>query len=495
MSSPYISKTGSWNVSSTIIIVGVITAILFGLVSVTADPILVMFSASILIGAALMARPTWIMWLVLLLGMLVQGNLPLYISDSIAQKAAWGVSMLGFFLMLLAILRLITTPSTRQNTPIFIWVAFGFLIFALLNSLMQWHTAVEYFGGFKRYFQMWGLIFALCWLSFDEQDLHRWRIFVVIMALIQLPFVILQILIFVPIREGLAHFVPGMVPIDVVAGTFEANLYQGGSNGEMAAFLIIITVFLFTRFQEKLISLPRFLLLLPFILAPLFLGETKAVIIMFPLAFLVLYRREIFTRPIVGLSVLLIGTIFIIALAYAYLQLTNAKSFDELYDETVSYNIDKGGYADFHLNRTTVISFWAEKQGAHDPASLVFGNGLGSSHAETGGYIGMRYPMHGIDLTAASTLLWEMGIFGSGLFVAILITAWRCAGQLRRESSLPIVRADAKAIQSALMLFGFFLFYRATMVETLSIQIVFAMLLGYLSWLYRTHVNYKNQQS
>ncbi len=442
-----------------------------------------------------MARPAWIVWLVFLLGMLVQGNLPLYISDALAQKAAWGVSMLGFFLMLLAILRAITSPSVRQNTPVFIWVAFAFLIYALFNSLIQWHTAVEYFSGFKRYFQMWGLIFALCWLAFDEQDMHRWRVFIVIAALMQLPFVIYQVVVFVPIREGLAHFIPGLVPIDVVAGTFEANLYQGGSNGEMAAFLIIIAVFMFTRYQEKLITLPRFLLIMPVILAPLFLGETKAVIVMLPLTFLVLYRRELFTRPIFGLSLLLVGTIFIIALAYAYLHLTEAKSFDELYEETISYNVDKGGYADFHLNRTTVITFWAKNQGAHDPASFVFGNGLGSAHAETGGYVGMRYPMHGIDLTAASTLLWEMGVFGSGLFVSILVMAWRCAGRLRKESSIPIVRADAKAIQPALVLFGFFLFYRATMLETLSIQIVFAIVLGYLSWLYRTHINYQNRQS
>jgi len=488
MTIPSINKPSDWNISLAIVFAGVLAAILFGLVSVTAHPILVIFSVAILVGAGLMARPAWIMWLVLSLGLLVQGNLPLYISDELAQKAAWGVSMLGFFLMLLAILKVVTTPSTRQNTPVFIWVAFGFLVYALFNSLIQWNSAVEYFGGFKRYFQMWGLIFALCWLAFDEQNIHRWRVFITITALIQLPFVIHQVLVFVPIREGMVHFVPGLIPIDVVAGTFEANLYQGGSNGEMAAFLIIIAVFLLTRFQEKLITLPRFLLLLPVILAPLFLGETKAVIVMFPLALIVLYRRELITRPHYGLVILLVGTIFIISLAYAYLSMTEHGSIEDLIDETLGYNVQGSGYADFHLNRTTVITFWAERQGIHDPVSFVFGNGLGSGHTETGGHVAMRYPMYGIGLTAASVMLWEMGVFGSGLFAAVLFFAWRCAGRLQRESTIPIIRADAKALQVALVLFGFFLFYRASMMETLSIQIVFAMLLGYLAWLYRQHV-------
>ncbi len=100
----------------------------------------------------------------------------------------------------------------------------------------------------------------------------------------------------------------------------------------------------------------------------------------------------------------------------------------------------------------------------------------------------MRYPGYGIGLTAASTLLWDMGVFGSGLFITILALAWRCAGRLRRESTLPTVRADAAAIQAALALFGFFLFYRLGVLEILSFQIVFSVLLGYLAWLHRRHV-------
>jgi len=47
-------------------------------------------------------------------------------------------------------------------------------------------------------------------------------------------------------------------------------------------------------------------------------------------------------------------------------------------ESTLDYNIYVRGYGNNYLNRTTVLIFWAERQGVHDPVSFVFGNGLGS---------------------------------------------------------------------------------------------------------------------
>lgn len=474
-------------ISFTVVLASVLIAILFGLIAVTANPILISVMVALLAGAVLLARPAWIVWLVLSLGLLVAGLLPVYV-DALASKAVWGISLLGFFLMLIAFFKVATSPNMRKNTPAFIWVALGFLVYALLNSLIQRHSVDEFFGGFKRYFQMWGLLFALCWLVFDERDIRRWRAFVVIVALVQLPFAVYQLIALVPLREGFRNsFLPGLVPIDVVAGTFGASITGGGANAEMAAFLIIVLAFLLARLREKLITFRRLLLIAPFILAPLFLGETKAVVLLLPLMFLVLYRWALITRPHYGLMGLIVGALLTVAAGYAYLNITQ-KTLDDQIADTLSYNIYEKGYGLNYLNRTTVLTFWAERQGAHDPVSFVFGNGLGSSHTPTGGHVAMPYPRHGIGLTAASTLLWDMGVFGFGLFAAILALAWRTAGRLQRESTEPTVRADAAAIQAALPLFAFYLFYRLTLLETLSFQIVFAVLLGYLAWLHRRHV-------
>lgn len=466
-----------------VLLVAAALAVFFGLIAVTASPILVSMAAALLVGAFLLAKPTWNIWFVLVLGLLVAGVVPIW-ADFIASKAIWGISILGFMLMGSALFSAASNPGATRNTPGFVWAALIFMLYAVFNTLIQFHSFGEFLGGFKRYFQMFGLLFALSWLAIDEQNIRRWRKFFVVVALVQLPFALYELISLVPLRETMR--IPLMVPIDVVAGTFGANLYSGGANAEMATFLIIVLAFMLARRQEKILSIHRLLLLAPLVLAPLFLGETKVVLILLPMMFLVFYRRELLVRPHIALIGLIVGAILTVGAGMAYLSLKKG-TLDEAIEDTLSYNVYERGHGSRHLNRTTVLSFWAEQQGAHDPVSLVLGNGLGSSHDTTGGHVAMRYPNYGIGLTAASTLLWDLGILGTALFLSILILAWRTAGRLRRETVDALVRADATAIQTALPLFGFYPFYRISLLETLSFQIVFVALLGYLAWLHRRH--------
>ncbi|WP_292986719.1 hypothetical protein [Nitrosomonas sp.] len=308
-------------------------------------------------------------------------------------------------------------------------------------------------------------------------------------ALLQLPFAVHQLIFWVPLRESIKSAFPGMVPVDVVAGTFGSSFTGGGASAEMATFLIIILGFLLARRMEKTLSVKHFTLLAPIVLMPLFLGETKAVLFMLPLMFLVLYRHKLLVRIRYWLLGLIFITIIMLTAGYAYMSFLPEKTQEELIADTIDYNFKERGYGNNYLNRTTVLTFWADNQKISNPVALVFGNGLGASHSATGGHIAIHFPKYGIGLTAASTLLWDLGIFGFGLFVSILILAWRCANQLIRKSTSQMVRADAVAIQAALALFAFYLFYRIGVLELLSFQIVFAMLLGYLAWLYRRHLS------
>jgi len=483
------SKPVGWPIMLGLFMVVGLLAVFFGLVAVTANTIIVALAAGLLIGSILLAKPIWNIWMVLFLGLLVVGVLPLWL-DFLAAKAVWGVSLLGFLIFLGAIYRVVTDSSLARTTPTFIWLALAFFLFAVINSIVQWYSAGEFIGGAKRYFQVWGLMFALAWSVADRNQFRRWRMFMLIVALTQLPFAFYELLVLVPKREALAMSLPFLVPIDVVAGTFGASLYSGGSNGDMAAFLIFILAFLLAHYREKTLSRKYLVLLSIPVLAPLFMGETKVVVILLPLTFLVLYRRELIARPHYGVLGLVVGGLLTAAAGYAYLSLSK-KSLDEQIADTLAYNVYNTGYGSSALNRTSVLTFWAEQQGEHDPVSFVLGNGLGSAHTAASlipGHVAERYPGYGIGLTAASTLLWETGIIGFGLFASIIALAWRCAGRLRRTADDPAVRADASAIQVALVLFAFYLFYRASLLETLSFQAVFSALLGYLAWLHRQHL-------
>lgn len=483
------TKPVAWPAMAGLFLVTVVLAVFLGLIAVTANTILVALAAGLLIGVLMLAMPIWSIWLILTTGLLIVGLLPLWL-DFLATKTVWMVSVLGFLLFLSATYKLLTTPGLARTTPAFIWVAVAFFVFVVINSIAQWYSAGEFLGGIKRYFQVWGLMFAMAWLVADRNQFRRWKVFLLIAALAQLPFAIYELLVMVPKREMLVMSLPGLVPIDVVAGTFGASLYTGGANAEMATFLIIVFTFLLAHSREK--TLPRkylILLTLP-VLAPLFLGDTKVVLILLPLMFLVLYRRELITRPHYGVLGLIVGGLLTFAAGYAYLTLSK-KGLDDFVAATLKYNVYEQGHGGYALNRTTVLSFWAEQQGANAPVSFVFGNGLGSTQASATlvpGHVAQRYRGYGIGLTATSTLLWETGVFGFGMFIAVLALAWRCAGRLRQYSDDPAVRADASAIQAALAMFAFYLFYRATLLDNITFQIVFATLLGYLAWLHRQHL-------
>lgn len=478
--------------------ISVVMAILFGLIAVTANPIIISLAVALMAGAILLVRVDWIVWLILSLGLLVTGLLPLFF-DSFASKAGWGVSLLGIMLLLIALVKIVITPEARKDTPAFVWIALVFMIYALINTLLQWHSLGEMIGGFKRYFQIWGLLFTLCWITFDKQQIRYWKFLFLFIALVQLPFAIFERVVYVPIREGLQHSYPGMVPIDVVSGTFGATLTGGGASAEMATFLMIILAFLLAQRMEKVLSNYKFFLLIPIILAPLLLTEVKAVIIMLPLMFLTLYRSTMLVKFRQWVISFIAITIFVVIASYAnfYVVSQNKEviqnkkiSIVDYIEDTLEYNFyEKGHRGANTLNRTTALIFWANQQGLHDPVSFVFGNGLGSAQDLAGGHVSERYHGYGIGLTAVSTLLWEMGILGFGLFCAIFASAWTNANQLRRESIMPEIRADAAAIQAVLGLFVFYIFYRPGILDNLSIQIVFAGLLGYLAWLYRGHVH------
>jgi hypothetical protein len=458
-------------------------AILLGLLAYTSSPILVALAASAVAAPILAFRPQFSLWLLLVGGLLIAGLVPIW-SDGQAGRAVWGLSALSFFLLLTLVVQAAMSSKVRRDTPGFVWILLALVVFASVVSLLRWAGAYEFLSGFKRYFQAFGVLAAFAWLGLTDRDLSRIRTFVLIVAVVQLPWAAYELVRLVPIREATRLLYPGMIPIDVVAGTFGANLTKGGANGEMAAFLIVVLGFMLSRMRHQVPGARRLMWLAPLVALPLFMGETKVVVVLIPLLFATLYRRALITRPLVGLGGLLVGVLLTAGVTTAYLTFAG-KDLSTQVSDTLDYNVRDRAYGGLLLNRTTVIGHWAGEQGLADPLSPVVGNGLGSAHDATGGHVARRYPGYGISLTAASILLWEVGILGFGLVLLALAAAWRCASRIAGGAVEPWVKADAEALQAALPLFAFYLFYRPAMLEGFPFQIFFCGLLGYLAWLAR----------
>jgi hypothetical protein len=167
-------------------------------------------------------------------------------------------------------------------------------------------------------------------------------------------------------------------------------------------------------------------------------------------------------------------------------------SLDALIFDTLKYNVYEVGYGSYFLNRTTVLTFWAQHQSFSDPISFLFGNGLGSAlpgDTQTpGGHIDLRYPSYGLGFTGASMLLWEQGVFGVSLYLIMIGVAWRCANRLIATSYDPIARADATAIQAGIALFTFYNFYMGSLQSQFPFQVVFTFMFGYLAWLHKQNI-------
>lgn len=487
-------RTGAWNpgkfAMGLLALMGIlVSGIFFGLLAVTANPLFIAMGLGLVGGAVFLARPKWII-VILFSVTMVMGALISFAGQAF-DKLPWAMSLLGF--LLLAPVVLSTFRVNKPAKPFFIWLAIAFLGYAVLVTTFQWNSVAEAIAGFKRYFQAYGLLLGLAFLPLVKKDFISWQRIWLTIALLQFPFALYELLVLVPKRGGLSS---ASYTTDVVAGTFGANLEGGSPAIIMVIFLLVTFSFIFSRWRNGLIPGPRAFALSLVVLMPLGMGESKVALLMLPLVWLVLVRHDIARAPIKYFPVLLGGGLLTALLGYIYVALIMKSTLSEVVEATISYNFADAGYAEFYLNRTTVLSFWFDKQGLNDPVSFFFGNGLGSAFfGQISGHIGILYPRHGIDLTAASTLLWDLGMLGLLLFVMIFVAAWHTAKKLYHEAADPLVRADALAIQAAISLFMIQILYAQDIINLIASEVLYSAVLGYLAYLYAVHQQNKKISS
>lgn len=457
-------------------------AILFGLLAVTASPVLIGMGAAMVMGPVLLLLPELTIWIILVVGFL-GGILS---ANPHMSKLAWAVSLLSLLLLVPCAANLMWTQ--RRRLPGFLSLALGFMLFAVLVTVLRWYSLEQFVAGFKRYFQAYGLMCALTLLVFDPPVLARWRKFLLVVALLQFPFALYELVVLVPLRGGLGL---SSATTDVVAGTFGANLQGGSPNSVMVIYLFAAAAFLVARWRIGALSLKALLLLGGICMLPLGMGETKIAVVMLPLVGLSLLRVDLMKAPARFLPALIGVVVLTALLCYLYVVVIMHSSLQEVYDSTMLYNSGSQGYTEGQsLNRFTSISFWFQQQSWSDPIGFLFGNGLGASYTASSGVIGhmgMRYLTYGINLTGVSTLLWDTGVIGCVLFILVFVAAWLAASRLYREVADPLVRADALAIQACLMLFLLSFPYSDSIVNLVSLELIYAVVLGYLGYLMNVH--------
>ncbi|MDP3086326.1 MAG: hypothetical protein Q8N44_21865 [Rubrivivax sp.] len=450
------------------------------LAAISNSPIAVGLVAGLLMGALLLSVPRVALWACVIGALLVSGFISLFFP--FLNKATWLFSMLGFFLAVAALIQLIASPKLRADTPGFLWVGLIFIVFALATAPLAGSSALELLAGAKRYLQFWGLMFAGAWLLKSIVDYERIVRFLMVLALLQLPLALYQRIALVPLREGLGR---GVVPIDVVSGTFEASLLAGGNSSAMVLFLTIALAFVLSAWREQQLSGFKCALLSALLVLPMGLGETKVVVVLLPLMLLVVFGRYVRRAPMASLLILLTGlacTALLFWLYGSYFGKTGLTLAQRL-QATIEYNFgDVGYYGSFSLNRTTALKYWWANHGAANPLELFFGHGLGTSYAAptslVQGHVARQHGFIAIGFTAASSILWDLGLIGLVLLLVMLAMAWRTAGRLLASAPSGWARSAIVAARVSVLLFAVMLFYTDSVLNALSVQALLMICLG-----------------
>lgn len=470
---------------SPLVVLGVLAllaaaSVLAGLLAATANPILIALGVGAMLGGLLLLAPKANLWLAIVLGL--TSGAALSLAGPAATKLQWGVVLLAAMLFVPVLLHALPVP----RLPLFVWLYLAFVVLSILGTVLHWNGASQFVSGMKRYYQALGIMLALAVMPLDWNDHRRLRKTFFWIALLQIPFVLYEAFVLVPIRIAIAGADATSQVTDVIAGTFGANIKGGSPGAEMVAFVLMLIGFAWARWRTGTLSTWRLCAFVAAMLPCVALGEVKYVAFLFPMMALVLYREDIVARPGRYLPVMAGIALVNLAFVYLYFGYFSGQTVDKGFEEMLRYNVADQGYGRLVLNRTTALSFWWQHQGLHDPAGFLIGNGAGSAYWTTdpngaSGIIGARFPWYGVGLTGASMLLWDTGVLGTVLYVAVLVVAFVQALRLYKRERDPGLRGTLLGIQAALAIILAFIPYSNSMLNVLPFQIVVAVVLGYLA--------------
>jgi hypothetical protein len=466
-------------------------AVVGGVVVASGNLVLIGLAVGAMLGVLLLNSIGVAVWIVLVGPLLISGPLAMHFPE--LGRIAWLFSILGFFLLAAAIVYEGTNRDPhRPSVPTFVVLSVLFIVYAVGSLFMGGDDFGAGAGSIKRNFQYWGLTFVMAAVAFDPRTVRRWLFFILALALIQLPFALYQRIVLVPRRYNMPDSV---VPIDIVTGTFEGSITGGASNNVMAFFLIAAIAGVLCAYRESLLRRPALWMLLPVLGLPLVLGETKLVLVLLPAALFIVYADLIRKKPFAFAAGSLVATVLIAAIGYSYVVFhvhdgRHGMTFQQRLDENLSYNVgSRGYYGGASLNRGNVVQFWWSEHGEKNLSSTVFGHGLGSSFGPMGsdqrGHMDRKYPGYAIGLTTISALLWDIGLFGTGLYLMIFVSAFIAAGQLAARASPGFDRAMCRTLQAVVGMMPALIFALDLHLMTPSLQVLTAFTLGLIAWRWR----------
>jgi hypothetical protein len=406
-------------------------------------------------------------------------------------QATWAPYMISFVLLVRVPMEWYHTskvmfrhggPKRERISPVMwaVWCYFAIIVISVFANLPK---PMQVLVGGKLYVFMWGLFFLLIVSSITPQTVERiWR-GLLLVAILQLPFVIYQRLVEVPRRVGLGR---GITALDAIVGTFTGS-DGGGANGTLAMFCVFSIVLAISLWRNKMLNARVTILVVVSCLASIALGEVKVIIVLFPLAFVVFNRREILDRPFffLGVGAIVVAVLVGIFTLYRDESANASKSnqggstLDHV-EKSFNYILDPDNIrANGEVGRFAALNLWY-RDGRRTPQTVLVGYAPGASQNSTTGRgdVASRYTPLNINSTTAAGMLWDIGVLGLAAFLALLIVAFFEALRLSNLAHIPAFHRstlEASAVMMALV--GVMVPYDSDVLTESGFQVLFLIAL------------------
>lgn len=470
-----------------------------GVLSAVGRPELTAIFIGLALAALLMSSRVAIFWFVVFGALVVTGVAQLYLPGTGARYVRYVIPLASLALLLHWVNgQLLARPRDRDDlVPMPVVWALAFAATGIVSVMVNLSGLDVAFVGARNYFQMGAFFLGVAFLPWDHARLDRALVRVLVaIALLQLPFAFHQYFYLVPLRIGIGD---GIVPVDVVAGTFGANLYGGGANAVLAAFQVIVFALLLALWKNGAISLPGMAIPALLLLAPLAVNQAKVAVLYVPLVFLVLFRRDFIVKPgkflIAGIGVAGVFAVLMTALMLTH-PTGRLNSWQELVDFVVqrqTATIEERGEHYSALSRWTALTFWAEQHATANPVNTLLGHGLGASREQDSGedpvktLAERRYPGLNIGYTAVSALLWDTGVVGLVAVLGMFASGFLMAGWVARHyrNRDPLRCSVYEGMQAGIAVLALGLAHKDFFIVHIPYQTLTYLLIGYVAnaWL------------
>jgi len=481
-----------------LLILGVVTvlAMLGGVLSASGKPLLIAVFFGFVLMVLILSSRVALFWFVMITGLIVTGLCQLYVPQ--LKYVRYVVPLASAPLLLHGVVDYFTSWTKPKNPPlpsVMAW-AMAFAVVCLISALVNLNDPAVSLVGLKDYLGMWGLFLSIAFLRWPANFAKNVAWGILLIALIQLPFVAQEYIVLVPKRIGLGN---GIVPVDIVAGTFGAILEAGGANAVLAAFQVIVVACLLGMWKNGALSGFTTAVLSLLLLSPMAINEAKITALYLPLAFIVVFHRDIAHKPLkflvagastAGLLAILM-TALVVGSNSAKIQSSSDLVNLVISEQTASADQRQGQYSE--LTRWTALTFWLKEHIRANPINTLVGHGVGASRENSAGLVSAetlaekRYTGLRIGYTALSALLWDTGIIGLITVLGMFGAAFLTAGRLARyyEGKDKFRTGLFEGLQAGMAVLALSLAHKDFFVNHLPYQAFTYMIIGFIaySWL------------